>query len=232
MKFRNTFSILIVLMLAVIAITHADAADFVGSGFYASANVGLAQIDSSERRYESQLEAQTSGIGSLDLTSASLRKSNAAWWVEAGYMITPYIGIEAGYLHLGELYNRLTGTYVPASGSAESVVAWRSLRSQGPAFGLIFRVPLVDRVDICLRIADYYSRSTLSEGNSLSSGSYTTASQTVNASSLLLGLGAAYQYTEHWSARFDYQRIQDAGHESSIGQYDVDVLSVGVGYTF
>jgi hypothetical protein len=87
------------------------------SGLYFGGNAGTAQIDYDNALYQKQLEGQVTGIGSLDFTDSSLRKRNAAWWVDAGYMLSPYFGIEADYLHFGALYNHVNGKYTPNGGN-------------------------------------------------------------------------------------------------------------------
>jgi hypothetical protein len=200
------------------------------SGLYVGGNVGLARIDYDNALYQKEIESAIAGTGTLDFTNASLRKRNAAWWVDAGYMVSPYVGIEADYLHFGALYNHVAGKYTSTAGSTESVIAATSVRSDGPALGLIFRLPLTESFDISLRLADYYGRTTLV--NTLDAATYSTSRETANTSSLLVALGAAYTFAGHWSARIDYFRVNQAGNSSTVVKYSVDMATVGLSFTY
>jgi hypothetical protein len=229
MDFRSTFPRLALIAACLVARAHAAQAEDL-TGFYIGGNGGLARIHSGQGRYLAQLEGESAGLGSLHFTHTSFDSNSAAWWADAGFMFAPYAGIEAEYLHLGELSDQVDGTFAATGGSSEPLMARRRLKSDGPALGLLFRLPLVDRVDITLRIADYYSRTTLTNSDSLGADSYSVSSQTVNGSSLLLGLGGAYWFGTRWAVRLDYLRIENAGRSSSVGRFDADTVSAGVSY--
>ena len=124
--------------------------------------------------------------------------------------------------------------YVCASDAATSTKAKFSMASKVPlrpptGAMLLLRLPLVERLDVNLRIADYYARTTLT--NILNAATYTSPRETQNSSTLLLGLGASYRVVGHWSARFDYLRIEHAGDSKTL-KYNVSIMAVGASYTF
>jgi opacity protein-like surface antigen len=199
------------------------------SGLYLGGSAGLARTAFDNSAYQTQLQNDVAGFGTLDFTSASLHDRKTAWWANAGYMAWPFVGIDASYLHLGELYNQVNGTFVANDGTTNSVGAATRLSSKGPALGLLFRLPLAENLDVNLRVADYYGRTTLT--NILNAASYSTTIQTSNRSSLLAGLGVSYVFLGHWSARLDYLRIEHAG-DSTTGKYNAAILAVGASYTF
>jgi len=120
------------------------------SGLYIGGNGGVARIDYDNALYQKEIETAVSGTGSLKFTDASLRNRNAAWWVDAGYMVSPYIGVEADYLHFGALYDHVSGRYTSITGLTESVIAATLVRSDGPALGIVLRLPLTESFDIHL----------------------------------------------------------------------------------
>jgi opacity protein-like surface antigen len=229
MKPRNTRLILAILLLETAAGSTAAAAD--AGGFYAGVNLGVSRIGGLSS-YKSQVETQTAGTGSLDIANSSRSNGRIGWSAEAGYMITPHVGIEIHYLEFGGRTDSLAGTYAPAGGQPEAAVARRHLSSRGPAIGLMVVLPLVDRVDLRLRAAGYYGRSTRSESQSLGPGSSVSASSQVDALGLLLGLGAACRISDHWSAELGYQTVQRAGRASSTGKFHVNRLSISGGFAF
>jgi opacity protein-like surface antigen len=200
------------------------------SGLYIGGSAGKAKIDYNNSAYQSELQDGVTGFGTLDFTSASLKDRKTAWWANVGYMAWPYIGIDASYLHLGEMYNQVNGTFTANDGTSQSVGAATRVSSKGPALGLLFRLPLAESLDINVRLADYYARTTLT--NILNAASYSTTIQTSNRSSLLAGLGVSYVFAGHWSARLDYLRIEHAGDSATTGKYNAGFLAVGASYTF
>jgi opacity protein-like surface antigen len=199
------------------------------SGLYFGASAGIAKISANNAAFQDQLQSVAAGIGTLDFTSASLHDRKTAWWGDVGYMAWPFLGIEASYLHLGEVYNQVDGTFTPTGDAPRFVGAATRLSSKGPALGLLFRVPVMENFDINVRIADYYARTTLT--NIFNSTTYTTIVATANRSSLLAAVGASYVFAGHWSARLDYLRIEHAGDDST-GKYNAGVLTLGASYTF
>ena len=166
----------------------------------------------------------------MDFTSASLHDRKAAWWVNTGYMAWPFVGIDASYLHLGELYNQVNGTFVSNEGTSNSAGAATRLSSKGPALGLLIQLPLTENLDVNLRVADYYARTTLI--NILNGASYLTMTQSAHQSALLAGFRrVSYVLAGHWSARLDYLQIEHAG-DSSTGKYNAGILAIGASYTF
>lgn len=218
--------ILILILLGCLQPALADGV----SGLYVGASGGLAKIGYDNSAYQTLLQNGVVGFGTLDFTSAALHDRKAAWWANAGYMAWPFVGIDASYLHLGELYNQVNGTFVANDGTTHSVGAATRVSSKGPALGLLFRLPLTENLDIHLRVADYYARTTLT--NIVNAASYSTTIQTANRSSLLAGLGLAYVFAGHWSARLDYLRIEHAGDSNTTGKYNAGILAVGASYTF
>lgn len=219
----------ILLLVAVIALGRtARAEDF--NGLYIGGSVGRAQIGTNNALFQSEIASSVASSGSLDFTKAALSKRSTAWWTYTGYMLGPYVGIEASYVHFGRLRNQVWGTYTPTGGTLESVHATTLLRSDGPALGFVFRLPLTDGLDLDFRLADYYGHTRLAYG--LSAAQSTATRGTANSSSLLLGMGAAYTFAGHWSAKLDYMRIDRAGNSTTVVRYNIDMLAVGMSYTF
>lgn len=200
------------------------------SGLYIGASGGVAQIDTNNDLYKSILQQSVAGAGTLEFTSASLHKRKAAWWVNTGYMAWPYVGFDLSYLDFGDYYYQAIGKFTPLTGAAETVCAATRIRSQGPALGLLFRLPMTEHFDFNFRAADYYGKTTLL--NILNAKTYTTGMTTVNQSSLMAGIGAAYTIAGHWSARLDYLRVQKAGSSTKAVTYNVDMAALGFAYTF
>jgi opacity protein-like surface antigen len=228
MKFQLPWLGAILLLVCFAAVEEPVLADGI-EGLYVGVGAGVAKIATDNSAYQVAVQNSIAGLGTLNYSSASLHDRKTALWANVGYMAWPYIGIDVSYLHLGELYNQVKGTFVGNDGTSTFVGAATRLASQGPAVGLLFRVPVSENFALNLRVADYYARTKLI--NILNSTGYLTTTETASKSSLLAGLGASYVFAGHWSARLDYLRIQHAG-DSATGTYNAGILALGASYTF
>jgi opacity protein-like surface antigen len=200
------------------------------TGLYFAANAGRSRIGYDNNAYADQQAATAAPFGTLDWHRYSLQKRANAWWVSAGYLRWHYAGLEASYLHLGELTYRKYGTFTPTGASAESVVATTNLLSRGPALSLVLRAPIAESLDLTLRVGDYYGRTTLENG--LKVTRYDVTRTSTSGSSLLAGAGATYTFDGHWSARLDYLYVSKAGDAATTGRYSVGLVTAGASYTF
>jgi opacity protein-like surface antigen len=219
----------ILFLLALTVINAPARADGIG-GVYVGGSVGKAKIAYDNSAFQTQLQGAVSAFGTLDFTSASLQDRKTAWWANVGYMAWPYVGIDASYLHLGESYNQVNGTFTANDGTSNFAGAATRVSSKGPALGLLFQLPLMENLNVNVRVADYYARTTLT--NIINAAMYTTTIQRSNRSSLLAGLGVSYVFAGHWSARLDFLRIEHAGDSATTGKYNAGLLTAGASYTF
>ena len=236
-KISRTAGGALLVILASALVTVARAQD--GYGLYVGGDIGRAKFHYDSAAFAASLPGLYAPDGKLEFANHDSHDSATAWWVDAGYMRWRYVGIEAAYLHLGEISYRASGTYTPTGGQAHSATASTVFGSHGPALAFVLRVPIAESFDLTLRAGDYYGKATLVDGFAVNH--YVTAQQSSSGSSLLLGLGAAYTFDGHWSARIDYLRVNKAGQAQSfdavgtpqaVGTYSVDLASVGMSYTF
>jgi opacity protein-like surface antigen len=214
--------------LALAAASVASRADDL-AGLYLGGNFARTKISYDTSAYEAQLMTEAgNGLQTLTFTNAALADRSSAWWADVGYMRWAHVGIEASYLHLGELTYYSSGTLTPPT---QGLTATTAVKSRGPALALVLRLPLAESFDVNLRLGDYYGRTTLANGYALS-GTYTVTPQSKSTSSLLAGIGAAYTVAGHWSVHLDYLRVDQAGDSSTVGKYNVSVASAGLSYTF
>lgn len=204
-------------------------ADEDAGGFFVGGNVGRAPIETDNTQYQTALEASAANSGSLVFTKAALAKRDIVFSIDTGFMFMPYVGVEASYIRFGRVSNQLAGSYTGTDGTSESVYAATVLQSRGPALGLLFRLPLLDNVDVNFRLADYYAHTELT--STLIAAEHTSGTATSNSSSLLAGIGLSYTFAGHWLAKLDYLRVNQAGDDKTM-KYDISVASAGVAYSF
>jgi opacity protein-like surface antigen len=199
-------------------------------GLYLGGNIGWSQSTYNTGFVNTFFQSQATSAGdTLSFTSSSVRRTGSAWSIDAGYWFGPSLGIDASYIHLGDLTYHASGTLAP-SAVGGTVATAATLNSEGPALALLWRLPLTDALALTLRAGDYYGHTSLASDlvfNSIARAQ----TQSSNASSLLLGAGVGYTLASHWSVRVDYLRIIQAG-DSHVGRFDAGLATVGASYTF
>lgn len=201
------------------------------SGLYVGASFGREQNNFDPSSVDAQYQHAAAGIGdTLKFSSSAVRRTDNAWWVNAGYLPWQYFGFDASFIHLGELTHRGIGTLSSSSGG-EPVITSATLTSHGPAVAFLARIPLADGLDVDFRLGDYLSKTTLTHGLTVNSR-YSSAILSSSGSSLLAGVGAVYTFAAHWQVRLDYLRINGAGNDNTLGKYDVNLAAAGVAFAF
>jgi hypothetical protein len=201
------------------------------SGAYLGGNFGRARTSYDTGFIDGQINSAAAGAGdTLDITARSIGKMSNAWWVNAGYLFAPYIGIDAAFLHLGDIKYLAAGTLTTLSGNQPLSTA-NEITSHGPALSVLLRLPLAESLAADMRVGDYYGKATWDNGVAVGSNT-SHANTSKSASSLLAGVGASYIIGGHWSIRLDYLRVNQAGDNNNVGKFSVNVGTVGVSYTF
>jgi opacity protein-like surface antigen len=93
------------------------------------------------------------------------------------------------------------------------------------------RLPLTEAFEADLRLGDYFGKTTYD--NYLSVGPNADFVGPSNSgSSLLAGVGAAYNMAGHYSIRLDYLRIEHTGGGDAGAKFDVNLVTAGLSYSF
>ncbi len=199
-------------------------------GAYLGGSFGRARNEYDTNRFDSQFQSLASASSdTLTLTDRSVQRLSDVWWVNAGYLFTPYVGVDAAFLRAGQLKYLSSGRIVE-QGITEAASTSQELTSHGPALSIIGRLPLTEHVEVDLRAGDYFGKSSLNAQLFVSARN-AGATTTKSTSSLLAGLGTAYSFGGHWSLRLDYLRINKTG-STEIGKYNVNIASGGLSFTF
>ncbi|HME41108.1 MAG TPA: outer membrane beta-barrel protein, partial [Steroidobacteraceae bacterium] len=161
----------------------------------------------------------------------SIQKMSDAWWANAGYYFIPYVGIDAAFLHIGELRYIAVGQVNGSIGN-QPFSTENEVTSHGPALSLMLRLPLAESFAADLRLGDYYGKATWNNTLSVGANSAFTTPTSKSASSLLAGVGASYTIGGHVSIRLDYLRVNKTGSADTTGKFSVNLATAGVAFTF
>lgn len=228
---RTSFGFLLAAIMLVGANLGEKAAADELSGAYLGGNFGRARNSYGTGFIDGEIEdAATSAGDTVDLTARSVRRMSDAWWVNTGYFLTPYVGIDAAFFHIGEIKYLAVGTLAGSSAS-RSISTTNEITSHGPALSLILRLPLAESFEADLRVGEYYGKATFDNTITVDANTEFTVSSK-SSSSLLVGVGASYTIEGHWSIRLDYLRVNQTGDSDTVGKFSVNLATAGVSYTF
>jgi hypothetical protein len=218
--------------IVLVGITYASTSCADGlSGVYIGGSYGRAENLYDTRFVDGQYQNAATGAGeTLKFTSSSVQRWSNAWWANAGYMPSSYFGIDAAFIHLGELTHRASGEVKNLLGM-EPFIDSATVTSHGPALSLRLRLPLSDSFAVDMRVGDYYGKTSLTVASYFRS-KLTQTPFTHSGSSFLASVGGGYSFAGHWSLRLDYLRVNDAGNSGDVGTYSVNMAAAGVSFTF
>jgi OmpA-OmpF porin, OOP family len=200
------------------------------SGAYIGGNFGRARSSYDTGFIDNHIATLAGAAGdTVSFSGRSIQRMSDAWWASAGYFFNPYVGIDAGFFHIGEIKYVAVGSLVEP-GLTQALGTSTEVSSHGPALSLIGRLPLTENFSLDLRVGDYYGKTVFTNTISVDANG-STSTQSKSKSTLLAGVGASYTMAGHWSVRIDYLRVNKAG-DDDVGKYDVNLATAGVSYTF
>lgn len=192
----------VVLSLPSIGVAQGMSMNGPDAGWYVGGSVGQSKFD-------------------VDCTGASTcDDSDTAFRVFGGYMFNKHFGAELGYSDLGKLH--VAGT-VPPFGVVNAEL-------KATAFDLVVVgvLPFTSNFSGYGKVGMYRAESKLN-GSIAALGS---ASQSDSNTDLTYALGLGYDFNKNLGIRGEWQRYSKLGTDSTGGEGDVDVFSVGVVWRF
>lgn len=223
------------LLAAAVAMIATNASAAENQGFYFGLFGGATSVDlqgSKEDRDEAfAIPAAelllSEGFDVLAIES-SLDDSDIGWGLEVGYRFNNYVAVEVGYVDLGEaLYEAIITTddgfeTFPVEASSRFV-------SAGPTAAVLGILPVSERFDVHakagLYLADTRYRARLRDVEFAENVLHSEVDAGENE--VFLGVGGAWNITDNYSLRFDYQRFLDVGDDDT-AETDVDLISLSI----
>jgi OmpA-OmpF porin, OOP family len=143
-------------------------------------------------------------------TGISCDDNDTSWKIFGGYQFTRNFAAELGYADFGE-----------------ATASFGSLREtiEATAFEIVGvgMFPVVDRLSVFGKLGFYRG-----EVDDTSNFGFSASESNTD---LTFGLGARYDFTRNLAVRAEWQRYTDLGGPS-IGESDIDVISIGVLWKF
>jgi OOP family OmpA-OmpF porin len=170
--------------------------------------------------------------------SSTFEDSDTALAVFAGYHFNPYIAVEAGYIDLGAAEYRSTGTVNPPGTVFSAPAAVNvDVESTGFTLAALGSLPLGSVVDLHGRFGFLFAQTDLSVAVRVGSGS-AADTETLDSIGAFFGVGAGFNFGEHWSLSVDWTRFDNVGDEdedddvTTEAGFDIDALSVSATFRF
>jgi hypothetical protein len=164
--------------------------------------------------------------GATVTATSSVDDSDNAWDAVVGYRFSPYVAAEFGYVNLGEGLYRANVTSVENGVTFHDTLSER-WTSSGPTAALLGVFPF-SSFEVYGKVGMYFSSTKVREKFEIEGQD--TISDEVKASSqdVFYGIGGAWNFSENYSLRVQYQKFLNVGDNDHTGESDVDFLSVGV----
>ena len=198
--------------ISVAAILSISMASALANDWYVVGSVG----QSKAKDYKSSFDSGLPGGG---LTS-NMDDKDTGYKVQLGYKFNPNWAIEGGYVDLGKFNYNATYTGGNASGQVK-VDGWNLVG--------VGTVPINDQFSLFGKLGFIDAKV---EGSlySTTPGNSGSASKTKGRANW--GVGANYNVTKAWGLRAEWERFSKLGDSGTMGESDVDLLSVGAVFNF
>lgn len=219
----------IVMAVLAVALPAFAPAAVAGEGWYAALDLGYPQY---KGLTDSSGPFKGGGAGNQQISGPHFSSR-----VGAGYQFNPYFGLEAAYVHLGQaddstflpggclFSNGKTICFGPTSGQ-------QSVKTQGYLIGAVGTVP-VDASWSFYAHLDWFRSHT-----SATNVSAFFAETAADRRTLATGIGVKWAYSQSLELRLGWDQYYGLGNSTyayasdDTGQYDVDVLTIGLAYYF
>lgn len=155
--------------------------------------------------------------------TSSLDDTGSAWSAQVGYRWGSHVAAEVSYVDFGKTQYRAE----PAGLAQEDSIRYLNSGVTLAALGML---PLGERFDLYARGGASYvdTRTRFKISDPASGASLASVENKVHRWSAVVGVGADWNIGQSFALRLDYQRFFDVGEKNATGQFDIDLLTLGV----
>lgn len=208
-------------------------------GFYLGLGAGESSFDIEKSELDGVVLDALFSQGLVAMSrSSTFEDSDTALALFAGYHFNPYIAVEAGYIDLGAAEYRSTGTVNPPGPVLSAPAAVDvDVESKGFTLAALGSLPVGNVVDLHGRLGFLFAKTDLSVGVRVASASGADT-QTLDSIGAFYGVGAGFNFGEHWSLSLDWTRYDNVGDENEDDDarteagFDIDALSLSAMFRF
>lgn len=209
------------------------------AGFYVGLSAGQSSFDIEKSELDSVvLDVLFSQQLFVTSRSSTFEDSDTELSFFAGYHFNPYIAVEAGYVDLGTAEYRSAQTVNPPGPIVSAPTSVDvDVESTGFTVSALGSLPLGDVVDLHGHIGFLFANTDLSVAARIGAG---VGKDTESLDSIggFFGVGAGFNFGEHWSVSLDWTRYDNVGDEDEDDDarteagFNIDALSVSAMFRF
>lgn len=215
MKARSVLIRVFFLILSSLAASaFADGAEYVGVDLGSASYSGLRDITGPFGRYYHTVDTPFVG---------SSTDHDTAFRLTGGYQFDPYFGLETGYQDLGQVEIKGSVTYpalIPSPTPVDNKV-----HAHGFIAEAVGRWPIADDWALYGRAGGFFDVVDYEQGIPASS----TSDRSIK---FTYGVGVTWTVSEPIGVKLGWDRFGNLGAPYTTGQFSVDVLALGLVYTF
>ncbi|MDQ2639267.1 MAG: outer membrane beta-barrel protein [Pseudomonadota bacterium] len=197
------------------------------AGFYVEAGAGSSSIGGLDRQELDEVMTLIfeDAVDTFTINDSSVDKSDTGFSLALGYKFTPNFAVEAAYLQLGKARYEADVT-VTTGGPPMDGTTGLNFKISGPAVSLVGIWPVGERLSLDARAGAFFAKTKVSLFLTGVSSSDSLGSE--KETSLLLGVGALWSFTDRLGLRLGYTRLDKA----MAGEGDANSLSLGLRFSF
>lgn len=173
---------------------------------------------------------QSGGIAIIDGDS-SVDDSDTTFEIGVGYQVGENFAAELTYVDLGEASYSASGTLTDGVSIVDLNVGLTA-QAKAPVVSFLGIWPVSDRFAAFARLGLAFVRTEADATASLDGGDSITLPESANQTSFVYGLGVEYDCSDRFALRAGYNRYTKVGDNDTIGESDIDTLTLGVRYSF
>jgi OOP family OmpA-OmpF porin len=147
-------------------------------------------------------------------------QNRTAWEIFGGYRFSDYISLEAGYLDLGEVRTRLTGSPVDIQDYLNSANLVHPRSASGYELAGLARYPFDEKNSVYLRGGILFANSRYK-----ADAQTDFAKRSENERKSFIGIGYGYEINDRWGLQLSYEKYRVEGE-------NIGLLGLGVRYKF
>jgi opacity protein-like surface antigen len=200
-------------------------------GPYVTAFVGNTSYSGDQSSIEQEL------LDLLDVTSipsqnlsASTDDSDIGYAAAFGYRFNRYIATELGLVQYGSLASQATGEFDFPNDNAGFITDKLELAFHvgGPLISVLGILPVNDKLELYARAGYLFASVEREFTEHIEGQGGVSGSARGDSQNLVIGIGANWNFSQVYSMRFEYEKLNDVGQGSRTGTEDLDFLSLGL----
>jgi opacity protein-like surface antigen len=148
-----------------------------------------------------------------------------------GYRFNRFFAAELGLAQFGSVESKAQADMDFGDGF-EPVELKLAFSAGGPLMSVVGFIPLSDKFELFGRVGYLFTSSERELTSKVSGQSGGFGSAKGDSQDLVLGVGAAWNISQVYSVRLEYQKLDELGQENRSGLEDLNVIGLGVSVRF